>query len=929
MSECSDKDFEAKANEIKDGVYVPACLPETQLPIPDELREPKGELPTTEPTQEPPGIPIYSHAMHFECKAGTTGEMVQMVKGVYTSIVEYSGVLSLSRNVLTYIATHDVTSEIATLFHDGLLTPIKLKQLTGMKIKQGRELIALLEAEQTKLDVATTLDAESLLYCYYTNTTQEASCEDPKMAQEYEHAQARYKATILAGTVTSTISQEDADRIAMNMAIAELDCFYINDPFVALCEERPDRPLDEMEPVPNDTEPIYPGRDLRVGRVEVPEGMFLSYVSKEEANERARAYGYSLLVCWYPNEFVRLECEDPDARDKGVDPAKEGITIGDAATNKPGQLIEIPVGFFISEYSTERATEEARLKAESLLVCCFGNDEIIIECDKEEVVLEDGTIEIFEADPELGTNIVTIPANTFFSCVSKEEANMLAESTAIGQLNCIYCSKQVMPHCVPQWIVDGILAGEIEVPLKGDIIEWGDHSINLKDLPPEATIGVKEKAYCTTNAQQSQQLAEVASPSVKRGEETCIYYNDEIVLACAAVDPYDPENEEHWQPLTVHAGVTPDGDPYYFWTMYWHHQCVSEYSMPVPQNYIIIPSGMFEAYGEENKPLANKKAIQFGMSFIRCTWSSPELIGMCGGDNYNKSICDESWFFTKNPASWNKQLADFANGPHNPVKIPRGLFEYVGYGNDEDLAYTYILQEASSFVYSLITCVYTNVDAEEPCVNDYTRDEYTDPPYPCGVYSHYHEQVRELIAGMVPAETIYAETPMQADAIAQEYAENIAACTKDNWEKWYCIGEECPPPQPSPSPSPTTPEGEDDKDPDEPDPDDPDKPNPTPSPTKPTKPPEPPEPPEIPEDDPTPDNCCVSSCPYYSLTINDFEPPSRDDDPPSEIVPNNLQSGQNPAVSIYNNWKLTLDSQSRTIADELEAMNQTLDALNI
>lgn len=881
MSDCNDKEFIASENIIADATYIPECGPATVLPIPDELREPKGEFTPETPELTPPGIRVYNHYLYLNCQNGSIGEVVEIAENLYSTVVYYSGVIAIEPEILTYIAKNNLTPIVETEYHNGTLSAKRLKQLTGIKLKHGKELIALLDAAQKEMDKAARLAGEGLLYCYWLNNEQTAECEDPEMAKEWEHVEAKFSTVIPAGTVRSTVSQEDADRQAKELAIAELNCFYINDPFVALCEERPTRPMEVMEPVPNDKEPIYPGRPLRIGRFVVPAGAVTSTYSKEDANKNAQDYGYSMLVCWYPNDQMEVKCESETARDPGVLPWEHPAHSADLDTRTKGQFVTIPKGYFISDLSVSDANEMAIETASSLLTCCYVNDDLLVECDEEDVVLEDGTVVTVPASPDHGVSSVFVPAGTYTSCISEEDANFIAYSTTIGQLNCIYCNLQVMPHCVPDWIVEGIEAGDIELPLKGPTISYGDNSINIDDLPPEATLGMKADAFCTTDAQQSQTLAESASRAAQDGDSGCIYYNDEIVLSCASWDPYDESNEEHWEPNTVHAGINDEGDPYYFWTMYHWSACISEQSTPKPKEYIIIPPGTFTAYGEENKEKANRKAIEFGMSFVRCTWASPPLIGMCGGDNYVKSLCDESWMFSKNPASWNNQLAGFSNGPKNPIQLSKGMFEYVGAGNDYELAFQTLRDEAQSFIESFITCIYYNQYKEAGCDTDYSIDIPQRKPDTCGPYSTYHEEVHELMRGIVDQMTVYAESPVIADAIAEEYALNMAACTKISWETFDCVGEECPD-VPPPSPTPTPPE-----------------------------PPEPPEPPQ--PDDPEPEGCCVQDCPYYG----EFQ-----DETSGENDPAN-------AVNLVGNWKLTLEMQSTNIDNELDSISQTLDSLDV
>lgn len=827
------------------------CDTETIRKIPDELREPKDQVPSEEPLKTPQPINIYNHDVTAVCKDPLSeGEPVTTPDGTFSTKFYFSSILSLTEDVLARIAEARLEPLLEQRIHEQSIDAEDLRRITGMTLAQADELLDKVFTIQAQQDDYALELAESKLVCYYWNTPQTARCVDDEMAKPEDHPDAVFEATVPAHTYKSTVSQADANRQALEAARAMLNCFYLNDPVEVDCQTRPDRPMDVMEPVPNDSEPVYPGRELRVGHVTVKGGLFTSYSSKEDANQKALEFGLSQLVCWYPNDPIHLDCGDPDARAQGVDPSKEPIAIADPVTRKRGQIVDIPRGFIISELSTEAATDEAQALAESLLECCYINDELVLTCEPDPIIMpgldEEGheLVVYKEASPSVGVNTVSIRAGAYTSCVSKEEANLIARQMSEGLLDCQYCNLRVMPLCVPAWVTEGVLNGLIELPLnKHNVITDGRHSMSLSDLPPEATFGMGANEVCNPVAQQAQNVANSAGDAKATGED-CVYFNDTVYVSCAAVDPI---TEEEVLPGVLHYGNHPDtGEAYVFYTMYSSDVCLAyDFSHPDGANkYITAPAGMVKLTGKDKKEEANKQALAFAMSMLVCMWTNPEIRASCSTADLHQSICDDVWLLGPGITrlSYLKQLVSWSNTASHPVYIPRGYILFLGEGGDEKQAQDTIWQAVQSYGGPLITCVYTNKAYVAVCESEgsYVEAESSG----IGWQSTTYKYINSGSLGQVSAYTVFASSPDAANILAMAVAKSIASCDENTvtimtfTEASPSKPSPTPPPPPPPSPSPSSP-GSD--------------PGPKPSPShKPTPPPK-----------PVPSGCCYPACPFF------------------------------------------------------------------
>lgn len=736
--ECEDEEFKAVPNELGAPQGNECCDTETIRRIPDELREPDGGVPTEpQPLPQPGPVTIGNKPVTVYCEGDYIyGDPVSLPADYRTQNLYFSSVLSITDNVLNYITTHNLEDTITARFRTGTLTAEELRTLTGMTVVQAREFLELAQGIQDNLTSLVREIALSQLDCYWKNFEQMAECPDPLMAHETESPEAVFRAVVPAGQYTSKYSQEDADQKAKDAAESMLNCFYMNDPFTARCHERPNRPDEATEPVPNDMSPIYPGRSLRVGTVEVPANKFKSILSKEDANQKAQDWGYSQLVCWYPNLEIHANCDDPRARNIGVDPNIEPQATADLEKRTYGQIVDIPYGYFTSELSVEVATQEAEQLAESLLQCCFINNPITLKCESEEVIMEDGTKAMVEPAPAPISPMpeVHVPAGTYTSCVSQEEADELAALSVEGMLQCAYCNLPVMPTCVPYWVLDGVKAPaddpeHIDLPLtEGNIGNSTHEYVSAASFPTNATRGYAAGGICATSAQDAQQMAEMLGKlpitgSESSSDESCTYYNDLIIVACASNDPYTGADgtSGHW-------GVIPDtGEPYYFYSMYSAGACLYEdMTSPKPGEYIMANAGMFSDQGADKKDELNERAINWAMSMLQCWFTNPDIQAACYGfTTRHSSLCETSWTLSvrevdpsaeHDPRSY---LTSWSNTPERPVTIPEG--QILVQGGSEAEAFASIMEEGIALARAQVLCMFGNyATSDSTCINTNT-----------------------------------------------------------------------------------------------------------------------------------------------------------------------------------------------------------------
>lgn len=718
-----------------------------------------------------------------------SGSAVIVPEGYVTTAIPFSSIPDIASDVLNYIAVNNRELDIEVLLRLG--SPDRTNRLVrsyGFTAAQAEALVTLFDEEQRKADKSAYTYGESTLVCAWENTAQEISCEDPAMAHYYDHPDAVHHAVIPAGTYKSLISQDDANSMAADAAAAMLNCFYISDAVMVSCAD-----LGYEEPVPNTGD--------RIGTVVVPRGTFTSTISIEDATAQARTYAKSLLICYYTNRLVVVKCEDDNARNLGVTPTQDNrveITLEPDRTriSGKGQEITVEPGVIRSNISTEAATQEATLLAESLLECCFVNSARIVTCPAYEYTYTDKNgvkkTEYIKASEEKSPKYsMSVDAGVFSSCVSQEEADREAETYIRSLLSCYYCNTTVLPTCVPNYVLqhvrDALARGDYSVlPLNPN-----DYVNEIDQWSEDATVGAPPGYVCGFDYEQVQQIAETSARTIihdlRSTGSKCRYTNDFLYAGCYFSDPFGKDSNVKKTKAVYYKSKIPGAGeiPYFVYKANVDTRLNKAISTPELGTYVTIPAGTIsitiddvpasfkapkvisttqfdplwpdadstpetlpmpgvEVDGEGEiaseamrvKAYANELALKMAMGMVQCLYANPEMSITC----YDVG----------------KPGASSPDGT-NAWTVPAELF--VGSN------YKVVIREAKKLLESMVLCMYPNAPHTcsagcNPCGTPLTN----------GFLSLEENDVTTL--GMqsmtvhIPARMFWAATPAEANAQA-------------------------------------------------------------------------------------------------------------------------------------------------------------------
>lgn len=589
---CPKITFYAPSSKLGGDKPIPSCVPPV-VKVPEVLYKPEGVEESEIPLNLPRPIELVNTEQVATCetagKTGSEGLDAVVQAGNFQALLVFDSVPGIDREALDYIASNNYENDIEQLLRDGLLTSEYLVKL-GLTKSQADEFIKLANDTIDMLNKSAFALASSMLECYWYNKEVTATCPEDA-ARTGQHEDAAWCYTVPARYVKSLISQADADKQAKIIADTSINCIYLSAPVTADCVTRPDAPAEGLEAVPNDTVPVYEGLIPRKGYVYLSAGTVASDISVADATAQAQSMADSMLVCYYVNDEVVERCTTADgefaedARNQGVDPVgTEPITITVPSKGQTGQTVIVPKGYITSELSTALATEEARVLAQSLLECCYMNDEITLTCppytyvvfDKETGEAVSKEIPATKITDDPNEYSITIPKGSIISCTSQEDVNAQAIAIAESSLVCNYCNTKILPVCVPEWVrqaADGgiILDRAASVPVWNPVTESyvyrnlsaGD--LYIIELPlnqdkyynpvthqeeeitswsEDATIGAAEGEFCGPSYEQSQQVADSTSGLqiaiiYKKSKDTCTYTNDLLIAGCNFADPYN------------------------------------------------------------------------------------------------------------------------------------------------------------------------------------------------------------------------------------------------------------------------------------------------------------------------------------------------------------------------------------------------------
>lgn len=603
--DCENIKFYATSETYGGVKPVDPCIPDK------ERQEPELYRPDNKPSEEDlilypgdivvenPQVILHCHDRISEYKGvnyPAYGNSSSVNEGVFKTNIKFSVIQDVDQRVLNYVAINKLNEWISEEFRSGnLTTGEQISAKTGIPIDSCNRLMDLMIIAKEELTERATTVAESGLQCYWKNTTYTAFCKnvrgeyDTDVAKSSEYPEARPEATVSEDTFRSDISQEECQDKAIALAESLLNCLYINEYVEKECFDL-DPKYKEQVPTEGTVSDLRAakGQSPRVGKASVGKAAFSSRISKADAQNMADEYALSLLNCYYINKQVSAECEDVRARNYGVDPSTDPQHAGyvyykDDDGNfvfeyEQGQYVTVPKGFITSDINTPTATKEAQELADSLLVCCFINKAVTVECPPTVLLDRNGDPII---DPETGEArmyaasttyspmyMVVVEAGAYMACTSQEEVDQMAVSYGESNLDCFYCNTQVDAGCVPGWVNEtywGEKKPDIDqslnyVPKRDSFLplNFSEPVINpttgeelkIPDLPINATIGAPEGMFCTRKQREAQYLAETAAsqtvrevvgdPEQEAGESckqpVCLKF-----VACSIPTPYVPK----------------------------------------------------------------------------------------------------------------------------------------------------------------------------------------------------------------------------------------------------------------------------------------------------------------------------------------------------------------------------------------------------
>lgn len=530
---CPDgEDFILNKDSLPEGPLNKNCDTESSMPEGEPFVEPAPcpALPAAA-TVIPTPLSITNDEVTLSCpsgsKTGPVGLPATVAAGTFTEQFHFPVITDITSSQLTYIASASA-GERAELA-DPATNTARIIQLTGFTTTQAVEFNASITAiVNTVAQLANEL-AFDLLDCVYENQQYTETCfpaaltnADKPGLPTTQQALVNNPVTIAAGTFTSAVSQDEADRLAEDLAQRQLRCLYGNASRTRTCLD-----IGYTEAVPADDQVADTlDGEHQVGTYTVSQNTIFSSTSTAEANAIADALAESNLNCIYPNQNIIITCGGEGLVTGDL---TDGPPIGNILTGKSGQTIDIPAGYLYSRASTADADAQARAIGLDLLECWVCNDAVTETCPSDSYVDKDGVAQNKEASVTASPlREVTTGACLFRSTISKVDANDAARDFAFSQLRCVYCNPEIVATCVPPAHENTVIT---------------DLSLYSRDTwSVDATSGVNSDVFCcpgTGGAQNCYEIGDgVASVpiDVKVNETDCRYGNDAVTSDCTEFD---------------------------------------------------------------------------------------------------------------------------------------------------------------------------------------------------------------------------------------------------------------------------------------------------------------------------------------------------------------------------------------------------------
>lgn len=372
--------------------------------------------------------------------------------------------------------------------------------------------------------------AQSMLDCFWENSEVVEFCADAAGVSPSSSGSTATPVTVAAQTIRSYISKTHAQEAATALAVAQLNCFWENDPQLVECSREaclhPDAVTD----------------------ISVDAGVFTSSVSKGEANFLARAHALSQLYCVWGNKPVRLFCGAPEHPTYAecatvlnwmAGPAGTGaLCLHSSSIGDFSSPVIVAADSFMSEIGPDEANRAAWSFALSQLDCVWGNARLQVECGAlGAAVFPDDCLTtpvVDGGDPEVdpdsigsGSNPVIVEEDSFLSKISPGEANRQAYAIALASLDCYYSNDTQTETCL--FGGAGLAPGgvvEFTVPEKQLTSKKSKAAVN-----EEAKLLAKASLVCLyCNSPQTSD--EVCPPN-------CHLFNDSTVPECTVISAFN------------------------------------------------------------------------------------------------------------------------------------------------------------------------------------------------------------------------------------------------------------------------------------------------------------------------------------------------------------------------------------------------------
>ena len=215
-------------------------------------------------------------------------------------------------------------------------------------------------------------------------------------------------------------------------AIAGLSCWWSNDEYTAHC-------------------PAGASTLLGTNPSVVLAGQYTSQVSKDDANDQARAYAEAGLVCFYESDEQVLVCSDLDPSKSDLDPESTSQSAGSSAHADPTRYFQnqtiVEAGAFVSELSKEDANLQARAYGWTQLDCFYIQPAPVTEiCDPDEDAIPAKLRPVYYDGSSTG-NPVTVRAGYTLSEASFADTLQQASDLAVSALECQWGNQRMRYSC--------------------------------------------------------------------------------------------------------------------------------------------------------------------------------------------------------------------------------------------------------------------------------------------------------------------------------------------------------------------------------------------------------------------------------------------------------------------------------------------------